>query len=317
MFHLFDVFSMSRFLLSQILYFFARFSVFAVKTRIKQTKRIVHLFGLVMLVGALTACTKKIELQTNIAENDANEVVAALLREGIPAEKIATKTGASVMVADEHIARAMSILTANGLPRKQNMGLGDIFKKEGMISTPLEERARYIFGLSQELERTLSQMDHIVTARVHVVLPERVAPGEPIMPSSAAIFIKHRKEFNADVVLPSIRRLVSTSIPGLSNLDKEKISVIFSQTPEIQTGIEWASFGSLKVASDSLNALQIWFFGLIFTNIVFLALFLVTLFFSDKVRQLLRLDKKSASSVQNRSQQNEVEDEEMYNEDES
>ena len=87
-------------------------------------------------------------------------------------------------------------------PKVARATLGDTFRKEGVISTPLEERARYIYALSQELEATLSNIDGVIVARVHVVLPERVAPGEPVQPASASVFIKHDPRLEPD----SIRR---------------------------------------------------------------------------------------------------------------
>lgn len=243
------------------------------------------------LVLTLSACAKKIELQTAIPENDANEIVAVLVREGIDAEKQSNKENATVLVNSSDIAKAMLILQSNGLPRKQNMGLGEVFKKEGMISTPLEERARYIFGLSQELERTLSQIDQVTTARVHVVLPERIAPGEPILPSSAAVFIKYRKGFDIDGMTPNIRRLVSTSIPGLNNIDKEKISVVFVPSPDVQRQIEWNNFLGIIVDSKSLGLLQWIVYGLFILGMVGSALFLITLLQPVKMRRFFQIDK--------------------------
>ncbi|MCE4861265.1 EscJ/YscJ/HrcJ family type III secretion inner membrane ring protein, partial [Campylobacter jejuni] len=80
----------------------------------------------------------------------------------------------------------------------------------------LEERARYIYALSQELTNTLSQMDGVLAARVHVVLPERGGVGENTTPSTAAVFIKHQAGYNLDALQPQIRKLVTHAIPGLT-----------------------------------------------------------------------------------------------------
>jgi type III secretion protein J len=261
-----------------------------VNLKINQRGRCIKTIICVASIMLLTACAKKIELQTKIPENDANEIVAVLLKDGVAAEKVTGKDGANVLVPDSQVGQAMETLAENGLPRKQNMGLGEIFKKEGMISTPLEERARYIFGLSQELERTLGEMDQVVNARVHVVLPERVAPGEPITPSSASVFIKHKKGFDADLLLPSIRKLVSTSIPGLSAVDKEKISVVFSLAQENKEHISWTNFGPIQVLSDSMSTLQITFFAMLFFNILTLIALVLTFLYPEKIKKFLKMN---------------------------
>ncbi len=116
------------------------------------------------------------------------------------------KTGVSVRVASENIERSVNILDAAGLPRKARTNLGEVFQKSGVISSPMEERARYIYALSQEVESTLAQIDGVVVARVHVVLPERIAPGEPVQPASASVFIKYHDTLDPDSIEPRIRR---------------------------------------------------------------------------------------------------------------
>ena len=125
------------------------------------------------------------------------------------------------------LARATKVLAAQGLPRAPGARMGDVFKKESLISSPLEERARYIYALSQELETTLTQIDGVVVARVHVVLPEKVAPGEPVQPPSAAVFIKHLPSLEPDAIGFRVKQLVARSIPGLGAQGTDRVSAVF------------------------------------------------------------------------------------------
>jgi type III secretion protein J len=124
-----------------------------------------------------------------------------------------------------------------------------------VISTPLEERARYIYALSQELEATLSQIDGVIVARVHVVLPERIAPGEPVQPASAAVFIKHTSALDPDSVRGRIQQMVASSIPGMSGepLDSKKFAIVFVPAAEFQDTERLVSFGPFLVDSANLD----------------------------------------------------------------
>lgn len=66
-------------------------------------------------------------------------------------------------------------------------------------------------------------------ARVHVVLPERVAPGEPVQPASASVFIKHDPRLDPDNIRPRVRRMVASSIPGMTTTadNPQKLTVTF------------------------------------------------------------------------------------------
>lgn len=179
-------------------------------------------FGLVALL--LAACGSRVELLKDVSEAEANEALAVLLQAGISAGKLPGKEGVvSLDVDQSQVARAITILNAEGLPHERYAKMGDVFRKEGLISSPLEERARYLWALSQELSATVSQIDGVIKARVHVVLPERSSGGDPALPSSAAVFIKHKAGYNLDDAIPQVKRLVSNSIPGLS---ADKVTVV-------------------------------------------------------------------------------------------
>jgi type III secretion protein J len=203
----------------------------------------------------LGGCSDETDLFSGLSEQDSNDVIASLADQHIDARKRSEKTGVVISVATGDINRAVRVLDAAGLPRRSRTSLGEIFKKEGVISTPLEERARYIYALSQELEATLSQIDGVIVARVHVVLPERIAPGEPVQPASAAVFIKHTSALDPDSVRGRIQQMVASSIPGMSGepLDSKKFAIVFVPAAEFQDTERLVNFGPFLVDSDHLG----------------------------------------------------------------
>ncbi len=185
---------------------------------------LVRVWACVLLAVLLAGCGRSVELMPAVPATEANDIMAALQNAGIPADKVPAKDGlAGIHVSAGDVGRAVELLRDKGLPRERFAGMGQVFKKDGLISSPLEERARYLYALSQELGATLSQSDGVVFARVHVVLPERTAVGDPAVPSSAAVFIKHQEGYNLEVLQPLVRRLVTHSIPGLT---PEKVSIV-------------------------------------------------------------------------------------------
>jgi len=223
-----------------------------------------RLGAILVLLLLLSACSRSVNLQAGLSDGDANEIVLVLNRKGISVEKQKSKEGVTLIVKEDDLSRATETMNEAGLPRRSLSNLGEVFKKQGMISTPMEERIRYIHGLSEELESTLQQFDHVISARVHVVLPERIAPGEPIQPSSAAVFVKYRAPLDEDMVMPRIRKLVASSIPGLSGEEgRAKVSVVMMPGEAATAGIEWTTLGPFVVAVSSVRALGLTLLGLV------------------------------------------------------
>ncbi|MET3056223.1 type III secretion system inner membrane ring lipoprotein SctJ [Serratia marcescens] len=212
----------------------------------------------------IIGCSDETVLNSNLSESDANDIVAALNYYHITANKRVEKSGVSVLVAETDIERSVNILDAAGLPRKARTNLGEVFQKSGVISSPMEERARYIYALSQEVESTLSQIDGVVVARVHVVLPERIAPGEPVQPASASVFIKYANSLDPDSIEPRIRRLVATSIPGLVGREDKDLSIVFvlakawhDQTPLVNLGPFALTLGQYSLVKTLFSVLSL------------------------------------------------------------
>ncbi|OQX07550.1 MAG: EscJ/YscJ/HrcJ family type III secretion inner membrane ring protein [Thiothrix lacustris] len=186
------------------------------------SKQFLRLTALSLLI-LLTGC--KTELYSNLAENDANAMLSILLNNKVTAEKTFDKKAATYFlhVEESQIPQAVQLLKEQGYPKEKIATVGELFKKEGLISSPLEERARFIFALSQSVQETLSQIDGVLVARVHVVLPENNPIDTEVKPSSASVFIKYNPAFRLEDMKSDIKLIVEKSIEGLTY---DKVSVV-------------------------------------------------------------------------------------------
>ncbi|MBP5285920.1 MAG: type III secretion inner membrane ring lipoprotein SctJ [Kiritimatiellae bacterium] len=175
-------------------------------------------------------CDRETTLHAGLEERQANLVMAALLDEGIGCHKSPGEEGTwNVSVVESRFADAVNLLDKAGLPRNDHQGIGEVFKKTGMISSPSEERIRFMDALAQDLAKTISGIDGVVDARVHVVLPENDPFARHALPSSAAVAIRSRWDADLTDVVPSVKGLVKNAIEGLQY---EKIMVtVFRDSP--------------------------------------------------------------------------------------
>jgi len=182
-------------------------------------RRIVFLLLAVVLVAG---CESQ-SLYTQLTEREANQILALMFSTGMHAEKRSDSDDTfSVHTEKANFAKAMALLQRNGLPPDRYDSLGSVFEKEGFVSSPLEERARLNHALSQEISKTIASIDGVLSARVHLAVPEQDPLSKKQEPASASVFIKHRAEVMLEDHVLKIKALV---VDGIENLSANNVTV--------------------------------------------------------------------------------------------
>ena len=192
-------------------------------------------------------------LYTNLEEQEANEIVSILRSHAITAYKTIEKEGAQVTVDKDDFSRSVKILNAQGYPRHKFSTFEQLFPQGGLVSTPGEERMRYTYALSQELAATISLIEGVVTARVHIVMPPANDTDSKIKATGAAsVFVKHESYTDPSVLTPQIKNLVANSI-GHVPYDKIALFLTASQRYENDYNTHYETLGGIFVRARDVS----------------------------------------------------------------
>jgi len=212
----------------------------------------------IVWIVVLLALGCSLPIQHGLDETAANEILTSLERAGIPASKNRDDEGVfAVVVAKADALRALELMRSLGLPRGPRAGFGEIYKQASLVPTPTEDRARYVEALAGEIARTLENVEGVVSARVHLVLPEPdplSIDGKPRVAAQAAVLLKTRAGRPVPIGEPDVRKLVAGSVPGL---EPSAVAVVVTPAAEVPVarGANLVSFGPLRMTADSRTTL--------------------------------------------------------------
>lgn len=214
------------------------------------------------------------ELYRGLQEQEANEMIAILEDANISASKEINKEGlVTLIISKTDFSKAINTLKKNGMPREKLINIGEVYKKEGLISSPSEERARFLYARSQELSSTLSGLNDVLKARVHIAMPERKSLVKKASKPTASVWIWHQPGAETDSLIPQIKTAVAYSV---EELDYSSVMVFLIPTNNFQ---KQAPISSEQSASQQKNTFNL--LGLSTGNwlIIFGLLSSITVFF--------------------------------------
>lgn len=159
----------------------------------------------------------------NLAGMDSNQVMEALNAADI-AYTVEPNSGA-LLVKSEDLGRARMKLAAAGVaPSDGNVGFEILDQEQSLGTSQFMEATRYRRGLEGELARTISSLNNVKSARVHLAIPK------------SSVFVRDERKPTASVLVelypgrslePSqvmaIVNLVATSVPELT---KSQVTVV-------------------------------------------------------------------------------------------
>ena len=154
---------------------------------------------------------------------DTKQVMETLAAADIP-YTVEPNSGALLVKSDD-ISRARLKLAAAGVaPSDGNVGFELLDKEQGLGTSQFMEATRYRRSLEGELARTVSSLNNVKAARVHLAIPKSSVFVRDERKPSASVLIEvyPGRALDAGQVM-AIVNLVATSVP---ELDKSQVTVV-------------------------------------------------------------------------------------------
>lgn len=195
----------------------------------KSPIRLVRLGFAIAFSLLVAACQENV--LTALDQRDARDAQLILEQAGISASVATDENGTySISVDSSEHKRALELVANAGLPRTPHRAVPDIFPANGFLVTPYEQKARMAYAVEQELAKTLSALENIADARVHVVLAEENGRGLIKEKARTSALLQYRQGAVVGDLEMKARALLLNSVRGL---DYEDVSVILSPWREI------------------------------------------------------------------------------------
>jgi flagellar M-ring protein FliF len=162
-------------------------------------------------------------LYGSLAGMDAKQVMDTLTTANIP-YTVEPNSGALLVKADD-VQRARIQLASAGIAQTDaNVGFEILDKDQGLGTSQFMEATRYRRGLEGELARTISSLNNIKGARVHLAIPKSSVFVRDDRKPSASILVElyPGRSLEPSQVM-AIVNLVATSVPELT---KSQVTVV-------------------------------------------------------------------------------------------
>ena len=213
--------------------------------------------GVALVCLTLVGCRQP-SLLEGLDQHQVNQVVSVLQRNNIIATKVDNgKMGHSVHINQNDFAAAVDVLNLYSLPSKPRVEIAQMFPADSLVASPRAEKARLYSALEQRLEQSVTTLNGVVSARVHISYDlESGESGRKAAPVHLSALAVHERDIEPQLLIGEIKRFLKNSF---SAMEYENISVVVSKRDLIQH-----SSPSLEPRSRD----YVWLYGVVLIGVV-------------------------------------------------
>jgi type III secretion protein J len=210
------------------------------------------------VLAAMLATACSVPVEAGLDDSEANRVFVALDRAnvGVSKEQDPAAEGKwRITVARDEVARALSVMREEGLPRRAPPPILDSLAKGSLVPSESVEHAQLVAGMAGEMERSLQGIDGVLDAHVHLSVPAANPLRESTPPrGTASVLLEHRGA-TPPISADSIQRLVAGGVTGLLPTDVVVVMLPRTAAADVPTG-DVAHVGPIAVMRSSAQKLQ-------------------------------------------------------------
>ena len=171
-------------------------------------------------------------LYRDLSSVDSAAVAAKLQEVSIPFE--VSPDGAKVYVGENNLGRARMLLAEAGLPNGGSMGYELFDQQSSFGTTSFVQNINQLRALQGELSRTISTLEPVEFAKVHIVLPERELFSRESREATASVTLKlYSGAMLQREQIYGIQNLVANAVPSLK---ADKVTIIDTQANLLAKG---------------------------------------------------------------------------------
>lgn len=185
----------------------------------------VILTAIILVVGGLTYITKKVDYSVLFSEMEASD--AGLIVDDLEAQGVAYKledNGTTILIDSSLVDKYRIELAMNDMVPENSIGF-EIFDTSSMMATDEDRNIMYQRAVSGELERAISTLDTVKSAKVILSMPEDsvFVDQENRAEASASVVITPRK---ANISPAEVQGIASLMAGAVDNLPQENIKIV-------------------------------------------------------------------------------------------
>ena len=132
-----------------------------------------------------------------------------------------------ITVPTSRYHEARIFLASKGLPKTSNAGIDSLKDQSAMTTSQFMEQVRYTAAMEQELARSITQIDSIQSARVHLAMPKQsVFVRDRTPPKASVVVTPFPGRYVSPTQVQALVHLVASSVPLMST---ENVTVVDNQ----------------------------------------------------------------------------------------